>query len=175
MSEFTWDEMDRGLPQWNRDQTLETAFRVSCVWCYQEIARKVGLAQYRADLRDLNYGNLQVGSEVDQFWLNGDLRISAWEQIDFLRRFYRGETGHTEAQVEMVKEIMLVEESDAYSLHAKTGWTGPALHTGWFVGFVESDDQTWLFAMNMHLDDAAQASLRQVVTLKALRQLDITQ
>ena len=172
-SEFTWDGTDRGLPQWNRDQTLETAFKVSCVWCYQEIARKVGAGRYRPALRDLNYGNREIGADVEQFWLNGDLKISAWEQIEFLRSFVLEETGHTSEQVDLVKEIMRVEHTDTYALYGKTGWTGQALHTGWFVGFVTVADRTWLFAMNMEMDSASQAPLRQTVVVESMKALGL--
>lgn len=172
-SEFEWDGEDKGRSQWNQDQTLESAFKVSCVWCYQDIARDVGAARYRAALRDLNYGNRQIGDQVDMFWLNGDLAISAWGQIEFLRSFYREETGHSSAEVELVKDIMLVQQSDGHALHAKSGWTGSRLHTGWYVGFVTTPAETWLFAMNMDMEDASQARLRHDVTVQALQALEI--
>ena len=172
-SEFEWDGADKGLVQWNQDQTLESAFRVSCVWCYQEIAREVGAARYRGALRDLNYGNREIGDRVDMFWLNGDLKISAWGQIEFLRSFYREETGHKAADIDIVKGIMLVERTDTYSLHAKSAWTGAALHIGWYVGYVTTVDNIWLFAMNMDMEAASQAPLRHDITIQALQALDI--
>ena len=172
-SDFKWDGKDKGRSQWNQDQTLGSAFKVSCVWCYQEIARGVGAERYRAALRDLNYGNHDIGAEVDMFWLNGDLAISAWGQIEFLRSFHREETGHSLADVEIVKDIMRVEQNDAYSLHAKSGWTGPGLHTGWYVGYVTTQKTTWLFAMNMDMEDASQAPLRHDVTVQVLQALNI--
>jgi len=172
-SGFEWDGEDKGRAQWNQDQTLESAFKVSCVWCYQEIARNVGAARYRAALRDLNYGNRNIGDQVDMFWLNGDLAISAWGQIEFLRSFYREETGHKSAEVDLVKDIMLVELTDEYALHAKSGWTGSRLHTGWYVGYVMAQTGTWLFAMNMDMEDASQAPLRHDVTVQALQALEI--
>lgn len=172
-SAFEWDGEDKGRSQWNQDQTLESAFKVSCVWCYQEIARDVGAQRYRAALRDLNYGNRNIGSKVDMFWLNGDLAISAWGQIEFLRSFYREETGHRRAEVEIVKDMMRVDQTDAYALHAKSGWTGSGLHTGWYVGYVTTRDDTWLFAMNMDMEDASQAPLRHDVTVQALQALNI--
>jgi beta-lactamase class D len=30
---FRWDGVSRDIPEWNRDQTLASAFKVSCVWC----------------------------------------------------------------------------------------------------------------------------------------------
>jgi len=172
-TEFEWDGEDRGLVQWNQDQTLESAFQVSCVWCYQEIARGIGTKGYQGALRDLNYGNREIGAEVDMFWLNGDLQISAWGQIEFLRSFIREETGHKKSDINIVKDIMLVEETDTYSLHAKSGWTGAALHTGWYVGYVTTIGNTWLFAMNMDMEAASQAPLRHDVTVQALQSLEI--
>jgi len=85
-SVFQWDGTKRGLDAWNKDQTLQSAFKVSCVWCYQEIARNVGESRYRSALMDANYGNQRIGDQVDQFWLNGELQVSALEQINFLSR-----------------------------------------------------------------------------------------
>jgi beta-lactamase class D len=37
-STIRWNGTLYEIADWNRDQTLETAFKVSCVWCYQELA-----------------------------------------------------------------------------------------------------------------------------------------
>ena len=41
--ELKWDGKKRFVPAWNYDHTLVSAFRVSAVWYYQELARRVGL------------------------------------------------------------------------------------------------------------------------------------
>ena len=38
---FRWDGTERSVPAWNKDMNLDDAFQSSCVWCYQELARKV--------------------------------------------------------------------------------------------------------------------------------------
>ncbi len=43
---FHWDGTPYEIADWNRDQTLESAFKVSCVWCYQQLARRVGALKY---------------------------------------------------------------------------------------------------------------------------------
>jgi len=43
-----------------------------------------GKERYRSALAAPNYGNQEVGNEVNAFWLNGDLKVSACEQINFL-------------------------------------------------------------------------------------------
>ena len=170
---FDWDGVERGLPAWNRDQTLSSAFKVSCVWCYQEIARKVGLAQYETALNRLGYGNQQLGDQVDQFWLNGELKISAVEQISFLKDLLFGSVPYSREHIDILKEIMVEEQGADYVLYAKTGWTGPELHVGWYVGFVEKADETWFFALNIRMDDAAKAPLRKSLAVQSLRALGI--
>ncbi|MDA0680732.1 MAG: class D beta-lactamase [Proteobacteria bacterium] len=170
---FKWDGTDRGIPAWNRDQTLQSAFRVSCVWCYQEVARRVEGRRYIAELESVGYGNQRVGDRVDQFWLNGDLQISAVEQVDFLRHLVDYSIPYRREHIDIVKEIMQDEESAEYTLHAKTGWAGAGLGVGWYVGYVQRNDQTWLFAMNMQMDRAEQAPLRKDLVIRSLRALGI--
>ena len=38
-----WDGVTRDMAAWNRDHTLRSAFQVSCVPCYRELARQIGL------------------------------------------------------------------------------------------------------------------------------------
>lgn len=172
-SPFTWDGTAQGRDAWNKDHTLESAFEVSCVWCYQEIARDVGSERYVVDLAGLNYGNQEIGERVDMFWLNGDLKISAAEQIEFLSAMVNYEVPYKRDHVDLVKEIMLVEQSANYSLYAKSGWTGSALHTGWYVGYIEKDGDMLLFAMNIEMDKAEQAGLRKELTIRSLAALDL--
>ena len=42
-------------------------------------------------LTRIQYGNADLSGGVDRFWLDGALRISAMEQVDFLRKLYRNE------------------------------------------------------------------------------------
>ena len=146
---------------------------MSCVWCYQQIARDAGPDAYGAALARMDYGNQEIGDEVDQFWLNGDLEISAEEQIAFLRGLINGDFGYAAAHRQVLRDIMHVETSDGFSIYAKTGWTGSELATGWYVGYVERAEETWLFAMNMRLVDTADAGLRQDLTMEALQTLGI--
>jgi beta-lactamase class D len=172
-SVFEWDGTDKGLQRWNQDQTLESAFKVSCVWCYQEIARIIGTKRYETALEVLGYGNQLVGDEVDAFWLNGDLQISAREQITFLRQLTQQAIPFQNGHIETLKNIMLVEQTDGYSIYAKTGWAATSPQVAWYVGFVTKGDETWIFAMNMRVDRAEQASLRKDLTVRSLKALKI--
>ena len=53
---------------------------------------------------------------------------------------------------------------------AKTGYAVRAEPSiGWWVGWVELDDNVWFFAMNMDIPDAAGLPLRQAITKEVLK------
>lgn len=172
-STFAWNGTERAVAAWNRDQTLASAFKVSCVWCYQEIARSVGRSRYRSAFSRVDYGNGQMGDQVDQFWLDGSLQISSYEQIAVLAKIVDYSLPFDKQHIDTLKSIMLDDQTADYALYGKTGWTGPDLHVGWYIGFVEKGGETWLFALNMRMDEAAQAHLRKKLAVGALEILEV--
>ena len=136
---------------WKRDQTLRTAFQNSVYWFYQELARRIGPDTMQAYLERFDYGNQDIAPAVDTFWLDGNLRISPREQVDFLRRFYFDELGLSARTTAAVKDIMLMEETPMYRLSGKTG-TAEVTSTrelGWLVGYVERGGAVHFYALNM--------------------------
>lgn len=170
---FRWDGTDRGVAAWNQDHTLRSAFQASCVWCYQQIARRVGREAYLADFQSIDYGNQQIGKAVDQFWLDGSLQISAVDQARFLSRLWQGLLPFRRDVVADLKTVMHVEQTNDYTLYAKSGWTGAALGVGWYVGVLETPAETVAFALNLPMTRAEEAPLRQQLAMQSLRQLGL--
>lgn len=139
-------------PEWQHDMSLREAIRVSAVPIYQELARRIGLARMAAMLRRLDYGNSEIGSVVDRFWLQGPLAISAVEQVQFLDRLLRQALPLRPAHVEALEAITLQAESADHALHYKTGWsTATRPQIGWVVGWLRRGDQRQPFALNMDI------------------------
>lgn len=172
-----WDGKERNIAAWNKDQTLESAFKSSCVWFYQELARRIGTARYESYLARIGYGNARPTPILTTFWLEGDLRISAQEQIAFLKKLYRRELPFKPASYDTLKRIMIVEQTPAYTVRAKTGWAGfgttTAPQIGWYVGYLEAKGNVWLFALNMDISKPADAGLRQKIVMEALKSKDL--
>ncbi len=173
---FRWDGVTRDIPEWNHDQTLESAFKTSCVWCYQQLARRVGGENYKKYISSIGYGELREPFNETTFWLDGSLTISAIEQIEFLKKVYRRSLPFAPSSYDVLSKIMLVEQNSEYSLRAKAGWaTSVTPSIGWYVGFVESPKGVWFFAMNMDAKNQESLSLRQKVSREALRLKGIIQ
>ena len=146
-----WDGKKAWNDSWNQDHSLASAFRVSCVPCYQQIARKVGGKRMRYWTKAAHYGKMDIRAKnIDTFWLAGNSRISPLQQIDFLKRLYREELPFKRENQQAVKQIMLLEERPGYKLYGKTGWAQPdGRNIGWFVGWVETEQGVYIFANNV--------------------------
>ena len=165
-----WDGKDKGWGPWNKDHSLKTAFPISCVWFYQELAKRVGNSKYLSHLEQLNYGNKKTGPELTTFWLEGELAISAHEQIEFLKKLYTEELPYKKSDIQNLKNMMIVEQSSRYTIRAKTGWAMRIKNQhGWYVGYVETEQMAWFFATNLDIDNKSDAIYRKEITIKALK------
>jgi Beta-lactamase class D len=163
---------------WYQDLSLKMAFKYSCVWDYQELARNVGLKRMKKYVTDLNYGNKDISSGLDSFWLCGSLQISINEQIDFLKRLYLYKlNGFTDNNIQAVKDIMLNETTSEYKLYGKTGSGTCVDHKviGWYVGFIETDSGMKIFAMNVIVNSYGDLknNFQVQLTKKLLKELEI--
>ncbi len=136
---------------WFQAQTLRSALRNSVVWYYQELARRIGPERMQRYVDQFGYGNGDLSGGIDRFWLESTLAISPYEQVGFLRRLYAGELGLSERSTEIVKELLVLEESPAYRLSGKTGTANstPTRELGWLVGYVEKGEAVCFYALNM--------------------------
>ena len=141
---------------WWQDHTLRTAFRRSVLWYYQELATRVGAERMKALVTKLNYGNRDTSGTLTRFWLgDGKLRISADEQVEFLKALYKEELPVSQRTQRVVKEVMVLEETPAYKLSAKTGGgpLGEDKALGWFVGYLETKGNVYFFATQIEGPD----------------------
>ena len=136
------------LPQYD----LTTAFKYSMVAIYRQLAKDIGENNMLTYLKRMQYGNEDISSGLDNFWLDGSMKISAVEQVLFLRKIYHNQFAFNESAIEALKEIMLVESKENYRLFAKTGAgkVDDGTMLGWYIGFVENATGVHFFAFNFN-------------------------
>lgn len=150
-----WDSVTRQIPSWNSDHDLKTAFKNSTVWYYQALARRVGEQQMKDWLVAADYGNADITGGIDLFWLTGGLRISAEQQVDFLKRLHHNQLPFSQRSMDIVKSIMVAEESESGVLRAKTGWSEQdGQQIGWYVGYWVSEGKAYYFANLIRANEA---------------------
>jgi beta-lactamase class D len=150
-----WDGVTRRVADWNKDLTMYEAFRVSSVYYYQEVARRIGKDTMQFWLDSLRYGTRKIKGAVDSFWLNNTLKVTPDEQLGLVKRLYFDQLPFFKSYQEVVKRAMLFEENTNYRLGYKTGWgfkeNGNAI--GWVVGWIEENKHPYFFVLNIESPD----------------------
>lgn len=171
-----WDGHEWPNNAWNQNQTLRTAMKYSCVWVFVGFAEQIGIDTYYKYVRSFDYGNKDLTGPPTRFWLAGLFKISANQQIDFLRKFYNYELPVARESIDVVKNIIVLEQTDNYKLSGKTGG-GMLTETDyimWLVGYVEKDQKLYYYAMNFKTNDFTKLSpARYEITKAILRELQI--
>lgn len=141
-----WDGVEREIPVWNQDHALGSAMRNSVVWYYQAMARDIGEARMKEWVQKISYGNQDISGGIDQFWLSSSMKISPLEQADFMEKLDKEELPFDKDVMKTVKRMMIQEEGDNYTLYGKTG-QGSGI--GWYVGFIKTQGDEYVFVTNI--------------------------
>lgn len=173
-----WDGAKRDSKKWEQDLTLKKAFELSCVPCYQKIAKKIGVKKMKQFVDSLEYGKMVIDStSIDSFWLKGNSTISPFEQIDFLKKLYFDKLPISKQTTNILKRIMFIENNDQYALSGKTGLSNSnGKRNGWFVGYIQTGHKVFFFATNVEptKDNSSYEyfiNQRKEVTIKALQNI----
>jgi beta-lactamase class D len=150
-----WDGIVRSNADWNKDLTMEEAFKVSAVPYYQEVARRIGKDTMQHWLDSLGYaskyGRAVIKNDIDSFWLDNNIKITADEQLGLVKRLYFDQLSFQKRVQEVVKKVMLQEDNASYKLSYKTGWgykeNGNSI--GWVVGWEEENLHPYFFVLQI--------------------------
>lgn len=167
---FRWDGVKRDFAAHNQDQDLRSAMRNSAVWVYELFAKEIREDRARDYLGKINYGNADPSTKHRDYWIEGNLEISAYEQISFLKRLYRNELPFRIEHQRLVKDILVVEAGRDWILRAKTGWEG---RMGWWIGWVEWPTGPVFFALNIDTPNrVSDLQKREAVARAILRSIE---
>jgi beta-lactamase class D/D-alanyl-D-alanine dipeptidase len=170
-----WDGVRRSVEAWNQDQNLRSALKVSAVWFYTEVSKRVGQEKMQKYYDAARYGNRNTNGFGTDYWNNGSLRITPREQIEFLVKFYQNRLPFSPQVIAVVKDIMTEEKTGKYTLRAKTGWSDAYTpQVGWWVGYVErANGEVYFFATEIDINKNEDAARRKEITRSILKSLNI--
>lgn len=170
-----WNGNHYSFQEWNGDQTLQSAMGFSVNWYFQEIDQRLGTSAVDRYIQQIGYGNENTGGNPSSYWMESSLKISPLEQVELLRKLYDNSFGFDPGNINEVKDSILLSSSESGNLYGKTGTgciDGKDVN-GWFVGYVESPDNTHFFAVNILADDGAAGSNAAKITLSVLSEMNI--
>ena len=170
-----WNGKANPYSVWDQDQTLESALKNSVNWYFQEIDKKAGKKQLYSYYKKISYGNYNLSGDISDYWMESSLRISPVEQVLLLKDFYTERLAFNDKNIKSVKNALKLSENNGKILFGKTG-TGTLDGknvNGWFVGFVEKEDNVFIFAVNVQAKDNAGGKAAAETALAVLRDKNI--
>jgi beta-lactamase class D len=146
-----WDGEVRSVPEWNKDHNFASAITYSVVPYFQEVARRIGPERMKEFVDDSDFGKMDISKEtIDRFWLWGESRITPWEQLNFILHFYTNRLPFSQENVDLVKKLIILKQTDKWTLRGKTGMTvQDGIGIGWLVGYLEEKGNTWIYVCNV--------------------------
>lgn len=170
-----WDGVRREVKEWNKNLNLPTAFKVSSVPYFQEVARRIGKDSMQQWINHLGYGNMVVSDPIDSFWLNNQLKISPDEQLGLMKKLYFDQLPFRKSTHQTVRNMMLQEDNTLYRLSYKTGWGFNEKNEsiGWVVGWIEENTHVYFFVTLVKSDDPEidMPTVRMNITRDILKEL----
>ena len=177
---MAWDGTDYPFEAWNRNQDLLSAMQSSVNWYFEAIDRQIGSSAIQDYIHKIGYGNETVNANLASYWMQGELEISPIEQVELLTALHNNHFGFAPENVNAVKESICIFSPESSSSEGKNfyGKTGTGRVDGqnvnaWFVGYVETSDNTYFFATNIQAPENATGSKAAEISLSVLSDMGI--
>lgn len=172
---IAWNGEMYPFAAWNNDQTLQSAMTGSVNWYFESLDEQLGSASVSDYIQKIGYGNGNIRGAFPTYWMESSLKISPIEQVELLTKLYDNSFDFDEENIDALKDAIRLSTHDGITLYGKTG-TGRVDGqdvNGWFVGFVETNDQTYFFATNIGADENAAGSSAAEITMEILKDVKI--
>lgn len=155
-----WDGRKESREVVNRDHNAKTWMQDSVVWFSQRLTPQLGAKRFQTYLDGFEYGNHDFSEGLTTAWLvspsetNKGLRISAYEQIAFMKKLWRDQLPASKRAMKLARQITFLEKSpNGFRLSGKTG-SGlydktATRHLGWFISHLEKEGQEYLAVVNL--------------------------
>lgn len=119
-----------------------------------------------------SYGNANIGGGIDKFWLEGQIRISAINQVMFLESLHLNSLPASKVNQLIVKETLVTEATPEYIVYSKTGYSGVGTEANpgiaWWIGWVEKGTDVYFFAFNMDINNESKLPTRKSIPKKIM-------
>ena len=172
---IAWSGETYPFEAWNANQTLQSAMNSSVNWYFQSVDEQLGASNIYSYIQEIGYGNENMSGDFSTYWMESSLEISPVEQVELLTRLQNNSFGFAPENINAVKDAICLSASDAGTFYGKTG-TGRVDGqdvNGWFVGFVETADNTYFFATNIGADSDATGGNATEITMSILSDMNI--
>jgi beta-lactamase class D len=140
---------------------IYTAFRANSTPHFETVASLIGKDTMKFWVDSLKYGNRKIGNDLQHFWMNDSLQISADEQLGLIKRLYFKQHPIRASVQESLKKMLIVENNAQFQTAYQLGSVRlKGRQLGWVVGWVEENRHVYPFVINF--DAGAEADTNAI-------------
>jgi beta-lactamase class D len=154
-----WNGIKDEREESNRDHNAKTWMSQSIVWFSQRITQQMGPKKFQKYLDAFEYGNKDIKGGLNQAWLvspassDPALKISAYEQMEFMKKLWRDQLPASERAMKITRDLTYLETSPkGFKLHGKTGSNfydkDRKVRLGWFVSHLQNETKEYVVITN---------------------------
>ncbi len=140
---------------------------------YQNLIAKIGRGDILKTIDSLHYGKGQVSANMNQFWMDQSLRITADEQLGFIKKLYFNELLFQKRSQEIARKIILKEDNANYRLSYimatdTTQLSSTTKNASWMIGYVEENKHPYFFVFNTNSLQKDSLAPKNIAMLKRI-------
>lgn len=140
---------------------------------YQALIAKIGRTDILKIIDSLHYGKGIVSADMNQFWMDQSLRITADEQLGFIKKLYFNELLFQKRSQEIARKMILKEDNANYRLSYIMGTDTTTQNlatknTSWIVGYVEENKHPYFFVFNTKALQKDSLATKNITMLKRI-------
>jgi len=136
------------------NHTASTWVSFDSVAYYQNLIAKIGRNTILKTIDSLHYGKGIVSADSTMYWSNGSIRITADEQLGFIKKMYFNELPFQKRSQDLFKKLILKEDNTNYKL-SYINAEDKNLKNTWWIGYVEENKHAYFFVLFTHQVQAA--------------------
>ena len=131
------------------NHTPSTWVSTDSIAYYQALMAKIGRTDLLKSMDSIHYGKGIVGTDLNNFWKDGSLRITPDEQLGFIKKLYFNQLPFQKRSQDLYKKMILKEDNASYRLSYIQGADNNFIPTEWLVGFIEENKHPYFFVMQV--------------------------
>jgi len=135
---------------------------------YNALIEKIGRPAILKIVDSLHYGKGIVSNDLNSFWKNGSLVITADEQLGFIKKLYFGQLSFQKKSQNIFKKMILKEDNANYQLSYILGSDKTTVPSFWILGYVEENKHPYFFVMHLETKNTQFDNENVVLLLKSI-------
>ncbi len=135
---------------------------------YQQLVKQIGRNEILQEIDSIHYGKGIVSTNMDNFWNDESLLITADEQLGFIKQLYFKGLPFQKRSQELFSKMILKEANSNYKLSYLVATDTSVGNQAWVVGYIEENLHPYFFVLHTSATEGDDLKNRNINLLKSI-------